>query len=302
LLEQGVAFFDQLRNIRNCSKNPKVIIMVIWLWTAFLLGNAYKGTLFSFLTNHIPPVIPVTIQELTSSPYRLFTTSFVIEIVENDTKSTSVLTDAILRDLMTGVPGIDFPNHYHDLNRSVIFLCAPLPRLVAAVPSGSQVHSSAGLIAIPKSFAIINSETDLNHFISLIRRTIPNKIIFTGGSIDTKFTTRVPWIVMRNFFKSIMSPLLAALYESGIYDKWSSCIQNAYNTLYYQEWMDLARETSGQSQASKQSKIGNDADGPTALNFTALKNIFSLSLVCILTSAVVFTFEILYNLSILKQS
>jgi len=50
-------------------------VLLIWLFMALVLSNAYKGILFSLLTKPVIPVVPGTIEEVVAFGYFTATVS-----------------------------------------------------------------------------------------------------------------------------------------------------------------------------------------------------------------------------------
>jgi hypothetical protein len=269
---------------------------------SFVLGNAYKGKLFSLLTNQSPPPLPRNIQELTSSTYPVLTTSFATQWVGNELVNTSVLRDAILRDLMQGVPGKDYPIYYQDLNKTVQFVQQSLQSFIVGMISGSGSGSGSKYV-LPASFALLNSESDLTQALQLMSRALRGaKIILQGGHLDSKLIIRTPWIAMRNFFQPLFSSALASLYESGIYEKWRLVIHISGTNEIYAEVLRLlardreqrehinAKDTSTLEEISINPRRRND--GPRPLSLSSLHSIFRLALVGSIISVGIYICEL----------
>jgi len=92
LLEQSQSI------VTKCSRFRKQTygLLISWLLLVFLVGNAYKGVLFSLLTTLSVPVVPKTLQEKVQSDYLLVTTTALL-VAKGDKKSSSICSKGLYR-------------------------------------------------------------------------------------------------------------------------------------------------------------------------------------------------------------
>lgn len=112
-------------SVKTKLYNSKVLAVTWLLWTTVLitLVDAYRGSLFSFLTTGSEPVWPSSIKEFVDSGEYCFITTQKHELYDRDVliETTSFVRTEYLKPMMTGTAGIDYGLHLFKLNQTLQF-------------------------------------------------------------------------------------------------------------------------------------------------------------------------------------
>lgn len=93
----------------------KLGLMTVWCAFCLVISNAYRGFIFSCLTNPIKAVVPETLSELMESGIEMWTTDFCTN--GSDPTKWSTLRDLMLPEIMSGSKTLG--NIYSNLRSSV---------------------------------------------------------------------------------------------------------------------------------------------------------------------------------------
>ena len=197
-------------------------LLVAWMLLTFLMGNAYKGVLFSLLTSVSIPVVPDDLQEVIQSRYLVITTSALKEFKENQRmvkSAAKVYIRSIVEAVEEGKLNISYVNWYKELNASMVFMNpADASDLFVSLMTRSELQSEKGNFSIPQKVILINPEKEVQVFEEL--NTIFTRNVLVLGETLNLFSTRTQWVFRRNAFLRLVLPILVGLEESGIYAKW----------------------------------------------------------------------------------
>lgn len=102
-MDQGSDFVVPSHHCRT-----QICVKVLWIFSVLIISNSYKGKLVSFLTNKPNPMVPDRLEGLVKDNFQIVT--FTTIFTPNGT--FSVLKHDILKDLMNGKAGRDYPAYY----------------------------------------------------------------------------------------------------------------------------------------------------------------------------------------------
>jgi len=187
----------------------------------FLIRNAYKRVLCSLLTSGSIPVVQDDLQEVIKSKYLVITASALDEFKENQRIAESAAKVYVLMIVEAVEEGknISHVNWYRQLNTTMVFMYpAYASELFVSPMTKRELQSEKGNFSIPQKVILINPEKQVRVFAEL--NTIFTRNVSVLSETLDLFSTRNQWVFRRNAFLRLVSPLLAALEESGIYTKW----------------------------------------------------------------------------------
>jgi len=181
------------------SENKLTDLLISWLLLVFLVGNAYKGVLFSLLTTLSVPVVPETLQEVVQSDYLVLTTSALLISKGDKTFKVSAAQmriDSILEEVNAGKLNISNSNMYQKLNKILAFLYpADASDMFVAMEADFELKSETKNYTIPKKIVILDTENIVKVFEEL--NTIFTKNLLVLGETLNLFSTRNQWIFSR---------------------------------------------------------------------------------------------------------
>lgn len=209
-------------------------LLISWMLLAFLVGNAYKGVLFSFLTTLSVPVVPKTLQEVVQSDYLVLTTKTIVvanEFERDEISGAKLFIDLIMKEAKAGKLKIRNSNLYQQLNDTLIYLkSVEAFDLFIAMETGVELKGEIKSYKIPKKIIIFDSGSIVKLFGEL-NTIFTNNLLIFGETLDL-FSVRNQWVVRRNALYRLILPFAAGLDESGIFSRWRNYREMMIN--YYQ--------------------------------------------------------------------
>jgi len=311
LLEQSQHIVTQCNNFGMQTS----VLLVSWMLLAFLVGNAYKGVLFSLLTSLSIPMVPDTLQEAVQSHYSLVTTESILVTQERKqvrTSAAKLYIQSIVEEVESGKLNISHIDWYKKLNTTMVFMNpADASDLFVSQVTRIELRSETKNFSIPEKVIIINPEKDVRLFEEL--NTIFTRNVLVMGETLGLFSTRYHWVIRRNAFLRLILPVLSGLEESGIYRKWDyySEVLHSRMHLHYARRVLNKHFNSSKSQFSLKDNIiayllfkphtaeSSPHPVPITLEFFA---VFALLFgYCVAICFVVFVFEKCKNLQISRM-
>lgn len=198
---------------KNQFRNATYIALFSWLFWSILIGNEYKGYLYSWMTSYPSPIVPESIDELVMrSSMKYFTTT--AHPYENDMYST--LKDMVLFDFIVNGVNVQM---IETLRNNIVLIKGDESRVVYNITKNLPVITDEGMVLIPDKFAVISTEFDMNMLVGLMRENTNLTIIKTKSMVY--FRSMVPWYGTRNHFAQAFSEGLGILEQSGILWGWA---------------------------------------------------------------------------------
>lgn len=281
----------------------------IWLTMLIILGQVYKGKIFSFLTMSTEPIWPNTLNELIepSEMYTLITlTSGITGGVQY-----SLLKDQMKEyqaDIKKG-KAMGNLNLYSKLENDLNYFHHDWYDLALAVYSNSldevnRYKPSNVSFRIPVSNLVI---LDYSQIVKLLSVVIPS---FVPSNVVSKpiplkgFDIIIPWRVQKSYFFPIFINHLQLFYESGLHDKikrYSRLVSNYKLLKRLNALLKLNFSSSAilsRSQLYYLSLYDVDYMKPSAvlsspLSFKMLEAVFLLSALLLTTGLAIFLIEYL---------
>lgn len=195
-----------------------MFLLIVWTVCTLFLSNWFKDDLVSCITMPDTPSTPTTVAGLFKSNMTLITTTYHLFNRER----FSTLKDVILTDLV--LSNVSGSGNYHETYRNkVLFLPEEIHLSVKNISQENTVRTGEhGMVKLPTSFASLDALSDSMSF-RILMRNWTKYYIENKNVRDNPFTLFVPWFATRNYFTAeIFSRGVAALWESGIQEKWVS--------------------------------------------------------------------------------
>lgn len=212
VLEQG-----DVNVIMACRKTQGGYFLIsTWLFLCYVLGNEYKGVMYSSMTSSPIQPVPESMVDLvmfSDMPY--FTTTK--HYYKGNPYST--MKDYVLADIIyTGEENF-MTSFLHHFRNCLSLLYNSESDIIYNITHRLPVNSDHGPKLIRKKFAMVSTEEDSDLFVVLMQKltdyyVIPNKKL-------SPFISRFPWHGKRNQFIQILTTGLSRLVQSGIYDNWN---------------------------------------------------------------------------------
>jgi len=220
LLEQSQ---DIVTHCKFLRKQTCLLLISLMLLT-FLVGNAYKGVLYTILTTPSIPSVPKTLQQVIDSNISVVSTRGVLYktrdwgyFMESDIRKHvhALLSNA---DKKLGNSTLYL---YEKLNERTSLTLVNISNLFISMKTGVEVE---GLFkehknhTIRENIFILNPEDDLRLVKELYRIFTTN--VFVLGDKLNLLSEQKQWAIRRNNFLTSFLPILSGLIESGIYNRW----------------------------------------------------------------------------------
>jgi len=87
-----------------------------------------------------------------------------------------------------------------------------------AIESGTEIRGELSNYTIPRELIFFDDHDDVKLFQEL-NTVFTKNVVVEGRSFDM-FSMRTQWVVGKNAFSRLMTPILAGLQESGTYTRW----------------------------------------------------------------------------------
>lgn len=200
---------------KNCSG---CVAVSTWILASYILGNEYKGYMYSCMSTIPIPSVPQTITDLvlhSKIPY--FTTTQHYDY-SKDTYST--LKEIVLTDYLREQKPTPLTRVIRKFRDNCLLLKGSPLNVIYNITKHLGVNTDTGARSlIPAKFAVISEEDDMNIFATLIKRAMD--IFIVPSKSLSQFNSPVPWYGKRNRFTQVFSMGLARLEQSGIYQRWT---------------------------------------------------------------------------------
>ncbi|OXA53473.1 hypothetical protein Fcan01_11103 [Folsomia candida] len=213
LFEQGMTFSKVLGTGKKTfpvGKSASAIMSISWILMLTIVINGYKGVLITNLTSKPVPALFSDLASLAISPLEVFSMSYMAR----GNKSVSVLI-LQLEKLAQG------NNQYqHLVERMHLIRHDQNQNPIKFVLDGSPIATNEGKLSIPRSFILIGATWQLDVvYGGLLFRGFSDRIIQKSPPFD-EFKSRNCLRIRKQFSQQMISPIVAALYESGIFEWW----------------------------------------------------------------------------------
>ena len=217
LMEQSQTIVTKSENLEK----PTCILLVVLMLLVFILGNAYKGVIFTILTTLSFPVVPKTLGEVVDSDFFKFSISSCRTPEGTWTSMAKYDIDKFLEGEQ-GRLSISNMDLFKSLKRvhSVFRQKNDPPSIFLSMENGDELTRLAeNSTVIPGSLIIFDVEHQVEPFKELITVITTNARMVLGQKINLSRLVRL-WLLRRNAVARLTSPILISLVESGIYDRW----------------------------------------------------------------------------------
>ena len=244
---------EQSQPLITHPNHRKILKQTYWLLTAwflltFLVGNAYKGVLFSLLTlSNLPPVAESLTALVSSGIYIGTMRKFSKYTTDSKGIETRVFIPTVhyhvgnLVKTSMEVPDLE---SYLRLNSSLNSFVTDVSHRFVAKATHSEIEGFGKNHTLPEEFALVDTETLLNQFTELNNMLSQNFVVILGPTLNL-FAVRYQWIIQRNSMLRLMLPFLYGIEESGIFSRWEDFqrIWDSYEHLNYSDHMLKNRES-----------------------------------------------------------
>ena len=234
LLEQSQ---DITTEFKRLGKQASVLL-IGWLLLTFLVGNAYKGVLFTLLTTPSVPVVPQTLKQVVQSNYSavttettmLYTLDLFLRNTEQDYTARYNISSAV--------------NLYRKLWDKTTLIFTLTSHLFVDMKTSGVIQGLVQNHSIPKEMIIVDPEKNMN-FLKELNTVFTKNVVILGEKLNL-LSERKQWCFRRNGFLTLILPILSGLTESGIYKRWE------YFSQVMSTYMDLLEIKTKLSKGSKE--------------------------------------------------
>jgi len=209
----------------KCFRKKIFFLILPWMLLSFLLGNTYKGVMFSFLTTPSIQKVPETLNEVVDSNLLIATLTYISDNIDGKTVKSAIAkirVDSILENIKAGAIIQQNEDIYQKFKDSMLFVWKPVAHFFIAKETRAEMPSEKqGIIknrTVPENFIIFDQEIFVNLFSELIT-IFTDDIFILGQSLDL-FSQTEQLVLPRNAFLRLMSPIFSELEEAGIYRRW----------------------------------------------------------------------------------
>ncbi len=234
LLDQSVStLVTQLPVLGHATKSLTKFLWLSWCFSAFLLGQLYKGEMFSFLTKSPEPDYPTSLENLARSGLLMYS------FTGSGYNGKHIATFALYLQEVMSAPNASYPEYYHKFRDSLIYMHEWLNGM-RDLTRNMYLQENVHLIdknksdanfgdKVSKSFASFDYLKHMFMHKQLLKLYFPNK--WTSPVVSVfGFMSTMPWTVDKNFFYPIFKRGLGQIYESGLYNRWDR-YHDSYNGL-----------------------------------------------------------------------
>lgn len=211
-----------------------------WLIAFYILGNDYKGYMYSCMTTIPTPDVPETIADLVMNsniPYFTSTKHYY----NDDYYST--LKDLVLFDYLRGQRQTYLTSVIRKFRGNCVLLKGSPFHVIYNVTNHLEVETDMGMRLVPSKFALISREKDLTIFATLMEKVMD--IFVLPSKSMSQFNSPVPWFGKRDHFTQVFSEGLGLLEQAGIYQRWvknSKLIEVVDNLHQMDDKLNVSRE------------------------------------------------------------
>lgn len=207
---KGVPTFDVLTNLLSSLLDQPVsqsfgafqrvrftVNWIIWIMCLVVLGQFYKGVIFSFLTQAKTPNWPTNLGELVSNNYTLVTTTTAYQDIEE-----FPLLKLLIMDFIRASNSSSTNQLYKLFHDKLQYFKRSWFYLTLASLSKSQRNSTSDW---PQQNLVIIGNSIRTALISTIISHYSNKDVVSNPMLLSHFDVWTPWKVRRTYFFSIFS-------------------------------------------------------------------------------------------------
>jgi len=203
------------------------LLLISWFLLTFLVGNAYKGVLFTLLTKPSVPVVLNTLQQVIDSNISVVSTHGIVadSFVRYPTFSAESEVQRILKTLPNQADAALVNNYtlnsYKKLKDRTNLALVNISNLFISMKTGNEVQAShlrSKNHTISEKVMILNPEDDVK-LLKQLYRIFATNIVVLGDKLSL-LTEQKQLTVRRNSFLTSFLPILSGLIESGIYQRW----------------------------------------------------------------------------------
>lgn len=201
--------------ISGIFRKCKTVVWInwgIWMLTSVLLSQVFKGTVFSYLSQSVPPEVPETLPDLMETDMRIgsIETTFMGTLFQTRRSNPMVYGNGTIYE--------------HLWTRIEAMMADPFQLVMASVFSAklritSTTNISLTTSRLPPQFAMLDDERKVES-VKLYFEAFTTIWISKMYSIPSLMLPKV-WKVRQNFFFPIFRKNFARIYESGLYEAWT---------------------------------------------------------------------------------
>ncbi|OXA64265.1 hypothetical protein Fcan01_00209 [Folsomia candida] len=213
----------------SSSKRAGIAIATAWFFGVFILmGNLYQGSIFSYLTVKIPPIVPETVEELLESGITILTSSYSAFSLE---RSISLLRDVIIPVLTSHLGGNErwaklldrLAGKIEFMNYDIKY--APIPDAYSNFTAFLTRNKSKEL----NTFALMDRKNGLLITTKVLK--IMGKQLIVENREETFFNSVGISYIAINYVSGFVIGGYNCLVQSGISSRWEK-LQKLRETLY----------------------------------------------------------------------
>ncbi|CAL8109731.1 unnamed protein product [Orchesella dallaii] len=202
-------------------------IIIIWIWVAFLLRNAYNSSVFSYLTKERLPNVPETLMEIVDGGSK----SIPLIINGNVTFDKFPLvndggSNNLKNDSGTGVLALAFVNKLRKRVKNIHRLLQFTGNIAYNQPFTLYDLESLSTVSwkVPLDFAVLMPSRELEVFQFLLSafNDVGRGTVVISNKFHSLFPEEKSWVLLDNFLSTFFHLDVSMLVESGLYDRWLS--------------------------------------------------------------------------------
>ena len=185
-------------------------LLIMWLLLVFLVGNAYKGVLFTLLTTVSFPAVPKTLEQVVRSDFSVVSTHKLKLANGSIVCNPKFQINALVENMDEGKLNISNLDLYIMLNESIVFLSDHQLQLkiFVAIEKIGMVRGLNGKYTVsPKNLIILDPEIKMEGVKELYSLLTNNKKLILGQKLDL-LPGRLQWLFRRNALVRLASPIL----------------------------------------------------------------------------------------------
>ncbi|CAL8131041.1 unnamed protein product [Orchesella dallaii] len=205
------------------NKSPKSLFVLwcFWSFVAVTLSQFYEGSMFSFLSTTVSPLVPQTLDEVLRTNTLMFTqTSGQKFVGGTPTNKYSILKESVLSEMIENDRKKN-DSAYGELYRKIKFIWIGynVNTTLEFQKNGWIINTLSGVaIKVPHTFFLVDTVAQVTFFRAYLS-IITQKWLSKPVSLPT-LVSRHGWVIKRNYMYETLKRKLAQLYESGLYVRW----------------------------------------------------------------------------------
>ncbi|CAG7730988.1 unnamed protein product [Allacma fusca] len=197
-----------------------VVVLAIWITTAIVITNGYKGLLFSSLTGTTLPHLPSNMEELIRSKVFLLSTSHYFS--QYNFSKESLIHLSIEQILEEGHPTKQMRKSLRQLYKNVVFTNSSISEIAftrSSKAKGYKIQSPSKRFELSPDHILIGTKREISLYSLLVKLT-KRKVGLLKGSSMHLFLQRSPLLILRNCFTPQFTGTIMQIVQSGLWTLW----------------------------------------------------------------------------------